>query len=237
MPQPALQAIEQRPSERRDTEFARRLRGFGPVGIVAALLVIAANVFAPFIVIRAFAVVLWAWLSRTPWSAIGFVRPKSWARTIFGGIVMGAAFKLLMKAVVMPLLGAPPINAAYHFLAHNTAAVPAMLFTVIVGAGFGEEAFYRGFAFERLGRLFGNSAIAKAAMVLITSALFGAAHYAQQGLAGAEQAFIVGAVFATVFATTGRLFGLMIAHAAFDLTALAIIYWDVETRVAHWFFR
>jgi hypothetical protein len=26
---------------------------------------------------------------------------------------------------------------------------------------------------------------------------------------------------------------LMVAHAAFDLTALAIIFWDVESRVAH----
>lgn len=29
----------------------------------------------------------------------------------------------------------------------------------------------------------------------------------------------------------------MCAHAAFDLTALALIYWDLETDVAHWFFR
>lgn len=28
----------------------------------------------------------------------------------------------------------------------------------------------------------------------------------------------------------------MIAHAAFDLTALAIIYWDLETAVAHLIF-
>ncbi len=25
----------------------------------------------------------------------------------------------------------------------------------------------------------------------------------------------------------------MVAHAAFDLTALAIIYWNLESRVAH----
>jgi hypothetical protein len=29
----------------------------------------------------------------------------------------------------------------------------------------------------------------------------------------------------------------MIAHAAFDLTALAIIYWDLETAVAHFIFK
>ena len=39
------------------------------------------------------------------------------------------------------------------------------------------------------------------------------------------------------FAITGRIWMLMIAHAAFDLTALAIIYWDVESRVAHLVFK
>jgi hypothetical protein len=36
---------------------------------------------------------------------------------------------------------------------------------------------------------------------------------------------------------TGRIFMLMIAHAAFDLTALAIIYWSLETAVAHLIFK
>jgi len=36
---------------------------------------------------------------------------------------------------------------------------------------------------------------------------------------------------------TGRIWGLMFAHAAFDLTALAIIYWDVESKVAHSLFK
>ncbi len=30
---------------------------------------------------------------------------------------------------------------------------------------------------------------------------------------------------------------LIVAHAAFDLTALAIIYWDVESEVAHLIFK
>jgi hypothetical protein len=30
---------------------------------------------------------------------------------------------------------------------------------------------------------------------------------------------------------------LMIAHAAFDVTAVALIYWRLEPAVAHWFSR
>ena len=58
-----------------------------------------------------------------------------------------------------------------------------------------------------------------------------------QGLTGAEQATIVGLVFGTIFAVTGRIWMLMFAHAAFDLTALAMIYWNLETRVARIVFK
>ena len=151
--------------------------------------------------------------------------------------MLGALFKVATKAVVMPLLGADPINRAYHYLAGNTAAVPAMLFTIIVGAGFGEESLFRGFAFERLGKLMGTNALAKVAIVLITSAIFAGLHYPEQGLSGTEQAAITGLVFGTVFAFTRRLFGIMIAHAAFDVMALAIIYLDIEYKLAHLLFR
>jgi membrane protease YdiL (CAAX protease family) len=112
-----------------------------------------------------------------------------------------------------------------------------MLFAMIVGAGFGEETVFRGYLFERLGKLFGASVGAKTAIVLLTAGWFGLIHYPMQGLAGAEQATIVGLVFGTIFAISGRIWILMCAHAAFDLTALAIIYWDLESAVAHLIFQ
>jgi membrane protease YdiL (CAAX protease family) len=108
---------------------------------------------------------------------------------------------------------------------------------VTVGAGFGEETVFRGYLFERLRKLFGPGASATTAIVLLTAGWFGLGHYPVQGLAGAEQATIVGLAFGTIFAVTGRLWMLMYAHAAFDLTALAIIYWDLEADVAHLIFK
>ncbi|MEA2166542.1 MAG: protease family protein [Thermoanaerobaculia bacterium] len=217
-----------------DDRFAAALRGFGPLGIAAILLILAGNfLFAP---LSAILVLVWVAWSRTPWRAIGFVRQASWVRTIAIGVVFGSAFKLLMKMIVMPLLGADPINHAYHYLAGNRAALPGMIVALIVVAGFGEETLFRGYLFERFGKLFGSSARAKVIIVLITALWFGALHYPVQGLAGAEQAVITGMVFGTIFAITGRIWMLMIAHAAFDLMALAIIYFDVESRVAHLIF-
>jgi membrane protease YdiL (CAAX protease family) len=218
-----------------DDRFAAGLRGFGPLGILAILVILAGNwVVVP---LSAVLVLVWARWSRTPWREIGYVRPKSWIGTWAVGILLGVAFKFLMKTIVMPLLGADPINQAYHYLAGNRAAIPAALFAMVVGAGFGEETLFRGYMFERFGKLFGPGVGARTATVLLTAAWFGLAHYPVQGLAGAEQGTIVGLVYGTIFAITGRIWMLMVAHAAFDLTAYAIIYWNLESAVAHLIFK
>lgn len=222
-----------------EDELARELRGFGPVGIVALLAILfAGNVaVAPMLILPAGATLalLWRWASRTPWREIGYVRPRSWVAAILIGIVCGSAFKIAMKMIVMPLFGADPVNQAYRFLTGNTALLPSAVWAMFV-AGFGEETVFRGFLFERFGKLIGRSAAAKVTAVLMTSAWFGIVHYADQGFDGAAQATIVGLVFGSAYATTGRLFTLMVAHTAFDLTALALIYWNLETAVARFLY-
>src|SRR6476660_2646941 len=126
------------------------LRGFGPVGIAAIIvIVLSGSLFGAALVL------LWAVLSGTRWSDLGFVRPRHGAVDLVIAFVAGVLFKLLMKAVVMPLLGFGPINEAYHYLVGNTAALPGVFFSVIVGAGFGEEIVWRSFLFERLRALLG----------------------------------------------------------------------------------
>lgn len=90
-----------------DDRIAARLRGFGPLGILAILVILA----------------------------------------------LGIAFKFLMKTIVMPLLGADPVNHAYHYLAGNRAALLGAVWAMIVVAGFGEETVFRGYMFERFGKL------------------------------------------------------------------------------------
>jgi CAAX protease family protein len=224
------------PVEVADDRFAASLRGFGPIGILAILLIVLAGNY-PIVPLSAVLVLVWRWRSDTPWREIGYVRPKNWVLTVAMGISFGIAFKLLMKMIVMPLLGADPINHAFHYLAGNRAALPAAVYTMIIGAGFGEETVFRGYLFERFGKLFGSGLWAKTSIAVITAALFGLAHYSLQGIPGVEQAAIVGLVFGSIFAITGRIWMLMIAHAAFDLTALAIIYWNLESSVAHLVFK
>jgi hypothetical protein len=87
-------AVGTGPGPPSDDRVAAALRGFGPAGILAMLLILfTGNVWvAPMVPvpIGATLVLLWAWLSRTPWREIGYVRPASWLRTIALGIALGS---------------------------------------------------------------------------------------------------------------------------------------------------
>jgi hypothetical protein len=120
-------------------------------------------------------VLVWVRTSGTPWRDIGFARPRSSLSVVATGTVFGCVLKLTMKALVMPLVGADPVNPTYH--------------------------------------------------------------YPDQGWTGAEQALVTGLVFGTIFARTGRIWMLMCTHAAYDLTAVALIYANLESGVAHLVFK
>ncbi len=218
---------------RKDT--AERLRGFGPLGLLAILLILAGGVLGP--LVSSILILLWAWVSHTPWQDLGFAKPRRWVLTVVGGIVFGMVFKLIMKVVVMPLLGAPAINERYHYLVGNTAALPMIMVYVVLSAGFGEEVFFRSYLFERLGRLLGSGKIALTAIILFSAGLFALAHYPDQRLPGVEQAAVTGLLFGSIFAWRKQIWVLMIAHAAFDLTAIAIIYWNWEIPLAQLIFK
>lgn len=223
-----------------DNQFAKELRGFGPIGIIALLIILLTGniVFDNMIVLPVGAILalLWARLSNTSLSAIGYAKPKSWVASALIGIVFGVALKFLMKAVLLPLFGADPINQSYHFLAGNKDLLPAAIIAMLI-VGFSEETVFRGYMFERLKKLCGTSTKSKTLIVIITSLLFGAAHYMNQGIIGVAQATIVGLAFGTVYVYTEKIWIVMIAHAAFDLTALFMIYWNVETDIAYLIFK
>src|SRR5688572_7782083 len=102
-----------------DVTIREQLRGFGVVGLLAiVVIVLTGTVYVGNMVavpVGAALVFVWAKLSDTPWRAIGFVRPRSWIVTVVAGVAFGVALKLVMKALVMPLLGAPPVNQAFQF--------------------------------------------------------------------------------------------------------------------------
>jgi membrane protease YdiL (CAAX protease family) len=97
---------------------------------------------------------------------------------------------------------------------------------------------YRGYLFERFGKAAGDGWPARVFILLFTSAFFGLLHFYPQGLPGAINAGFTGLVMGAIFLLNGkRIWFLVVAHAAYDLTALAIIYFDWEEAVAHAIFK
>jgi len=216
-------------------DAAQRLRGFGPLGVLAFLVILAGSLVGP--PVGALLVLAWANLSCTPPQALGFKAPRNWLVTLAVGVASGIVLKLGLKAVVLPLLGAPASNMRYQWLAGNTAALPGMVAVVLVSAGFGEEVLFRGYLFERFGKLLGPGKVALVSTVLLSATLFALAHYWDQGIPGVEQAAVTGLGFGGAFAWRKQIWAVMVAHAAFDLTAVALIYSNWEATVAHLFFR
>jgi len=198
--------------------------------------VILASVAAGYAVTAAL-VLIWARLSDTPPKGLGFSAPNSWVATIVAGVVCGIVLKLFLKAVAMPLVGAPAINATYHYLVGNTAALPWVVVTVLASAAFGEEVFFRAYLFERMTALFGHGKAVLAGTVFVSTALFAIAHHHDQGIPGVEQAAMTGLVFGSLYAWRRQIWLPMFMHAAYDLTAIAIIYGGWEDSVARLVFR
>ena len=216
-------------------DTAQRLRQFGPLGVVAMLAIFASSLLG--FVVTALLVFVWARQSNTPLRALGFKTPRHPAATLLAGLAIGIVLKLALKSIVMPLLGAPAMNQTYDYLVGNAAALPWLIATILISATFGEEVFFRGYLFERLGALLGTSRAALFATVLLTTALFAFGHYHDQGLPGVEQATMTGLVLGGIYAWRKEIWLPMIVHAAYDLTAILLIYMDWEEAVARLIFQ
>jgi len=61
----------------------RACADFGPLGLLAILVILSADVIVK--PLSAVLVLVWAWRSHTPWREIGYVRPRTW----IGGLTIG----------------------------------------------------------------------------------------------------------------------------------------------------
>ncbi len=215
------------------SRLSQQLRGFGPVGIGALILVILGN--GLFVPLSAILVLVWAHLSNTPVSDLGLRRPLHPIRDVAVGLVVGIAFKLLFKSVIMPVLGAPPTNPYFAYITGNTQALFALAAVIVVGAGFGEELVFRGFLFERIRSALPRSDYGATVALVFSSLVFGAVHIPSQGIYGAEQATLFGLILGAVYLRSKSLLLPMLIHASFDLTAALLIYFGVEPVVSTFF--
>jgi uncharacterized protein len=108
---------------------------------------------------------------------------------------------------------------------HGTGYIVIAICTV-VGAPFFEELFFRGVLLRAFARLFGTFGgwVGPALAIIVTGVLFGLAHAESLQLLGLAT---FGIILSFVSYRTGRLGMNMIAHATFNLTALAAVVMPV----------
>jgi membrane protease YdiL (CAAX protease family) len=178
---------------------------------------------------------LWAGFFGAGWLASGVKGTKSLVRdlglrfrwTDLIGIPLGIGGQLLVALMYIPIaqhvhnfnqrFNAPGqrLTGGSHGLGFFIIAV----FTV-VGAPFFEELFFRGVLLRALGRLFGTIGrwVGPALAIVITGVLFGLAHAESLQLLGLA---VFGILLSVVSYRTGRLGMNMVAHATFNLVAVA----------------
>lgn len=102
------------------------------------------------------------------------------------------------------------------------AAYAVIALCTVIGAPFFEELFFRGVLLRSLARLFGRVGgwVGPTLAIVITGVLFGLAHAESLQLLGLA---VFGIILSLVSYRTGRLGMNMVAHATFNLTALAAV--------------
>jgi membrane protease YdiL (CAAX protease family) len=198
--------------------------------LVAAALVVGANIFDVIPVSETPWLVAIGWLSLRrrglSWRSVGFQRPSSWVRTIWVALAAGVVLQLLSEFVVERLFGRPDLSE-FQFLVGNLPAALGMLALVWTIAAFGEELSYRGYVLERAAALGQHSSSAYLVGMVVVSILFGIGHF-YQGVSGVLGSTVSGLLFGVLYLTGGRNLWLpILAHGISDTIGLALIYLGV----------
>ena len=155
------------------------------------------------------------------WKAIAWGFAKSLAV-----LIMAMAGFILGSIIMMNLTGAPQQAdvSGYDFLKGNLALFIVSLASIYFFSSFGEEVIYRGFLITRLDELFGGDRKALVGAVLISSLIFGLAHFGW-GLTGMVQTTFMGLGLALSYIVFKRnLWILVAAHAYMDSALIWPLY-------------
>lgn len=130
---------------------------------------------------------------------------------VFGSIVMANISGIPQQADV----------SGYNYLQGNLSLLLVSLASIYFFSSFGEEVIYRGFLINRLESLFGGGRKALASAVIVSSAVFGMAHFGW-GMAGVVQTAFMGLALALSYLVFKRNLWLLVAAHAYMDTALII---------------
>lgn len=191
----------------------RRVPG---IGVIAALLIIGITV----------------WVKGDGVIGLGFLPPENWWATILWSILLGIAIQFASTLILEPFADkvtrSSTDHSAFENLRGNFKNFLLVLAAVWILVAFVEEIIFRGYMMSEIARWIGTSNLALAANVIVTSILFGLAHW-YQGRSGALSTGVVGAILGILFIASGyNLWLPILTHGFVDTVGLFLIYIEAD---------
>ena len=187
----------------------RRVPG---IGVVIALVIIG----------------LLIWLRGDGLVGLGFFPPENWGMTILWSFLLGIAIQFASTLLLEPfsdkVTNSTTDHSLFESLRGNLKNFLFLLVSVWVLVAFLEEIIFRGYMMGDIAELIGTSKPALAVNLILTSVLFGLAHW-YQGKSGALSTGIVGVVLGILFIASGfNLWLPILTHGFIDTLGLFLIY-------------
>ncbi len=181
--------------------------------------------------------VLVAWFSlryrHLSWRDVGLRRPDRWLPTIALALLFGVGYQVLDTLLIGPVLqrltGTSIDLSQFKILQGNLLAFIGALALTWTEAAFIEEMFFRGYLFNRIGDLAGQSRIGIVSSLLVSSLVFGIAH-AYQGLTGVLDIALAGIMLGLLYLFGKRNLWLpILTHGIIDTIGFVLIYAGLVT--------
>ena len=172
------------------------------------------------------------WLRGDGLMGLGFFPPENWGMTILWSFLLGIAIQfgstLLLEPFSDKVTNSRTDHSLFESLRGNLKNFLLLLVAVWVLVACLEEIIFRGYMMGDIAELFGTSKPALAVNLILTSILFGLAHW-YQGRSGALSTGIIGAVLGILFITSGfNLWLPVLTHGFIDTIGLFLIYINAD---------
>jgi len=210
------------------------MTSLGILILVSAIILVTSFKWAPGIgVIVALVIIgVTIWLREDGLLSLGIFPPENWRMTILWSLLLGIAIQFLSTLILEPLsdklTNSTTDHSSFEGLRGNLMYFLLILVGVWVVVVFLEEIIFRGYMMGDIAMLIGKSKAALTVNLIVTSILFGLAHW-YQGKSGALSTGIIGALLGILFIVTGfNLWLPILTHGFIDTIGLFLIFINAD---------
>ncbi|MBN2388061.1 MAG: CPBP family intramembrane metalloprotease [Anaerolineales bacterium] len=191
------------------------------------------------ILIAAVVIGLWLLIGKRSFADLGLSAPDDWLRTILISLGAGLLLAFASATFFEPLAERVTGEEIDYSLFKNLRGNPGMLATwILVGwmlAAFLEEIIFRGFLMKETIRLVDIDRLGPPVVLLMSSILFGIAHW-YQGWSGALSTALVGLFLGNLLIWFGyNLWTPILTHGVINTVGLIFLYTGADARLKELF--